>query len=100
MIGDPALSLIRVFFSMILAEKGDITLGRTQCVLQIVPCARPCKINGDARPYTFMTMPGLATSCTRHEFVASPFTLQSLAQGKMYTQWRTCARPEVMSLTP
>ena len=40
-----------------------ITLGRTHARgVHIVPCARPYKVNGDAGPYGFMPMPGLATS--------------------------------------
>ena len=54
-----------------------ITSGRTHvrhCV-HIVPCARPCKVNGDAGPYTFM--PGVRSCKTwhRHECVWTCVTI-------------------------
>ena len=64
--------------------------------LHIVPCARSWKINNDAGPYTFMPMPGLATSCTRHECIwtcvtiyhARPCTGQNVyAVAYMCTPW-------------
>ena len=60
--------------------------------------AYTCKIIGDAGPYTFMPMPGLATPCTLHECVWTYVTiyLQGLVQGTMCTQGHTCVRPEVM----
>ena len=60
--------------------------------IHIVPCAWSCKTNGDARPYTFMPMPGLATSCTRYEcvwacitiYLARPYTGHNVYGGNDY----------------
>ena len=40
-----------------------------------VPFARPCKNKGDTGPYTFMPMPGLATSRTQYESVWTCVTI-------------------------